>query len=747
MLAEYLASHPEIVSEVESRTGSLEPTATRKARRERLRALLKELVDSLRHGTIEDELHTPYNIDGDCEFRDRGLLRTDILERLQSKDIHASPDELKLLSDWVWCADRARLSESTVHKATVLDLCPDAIAVVSLEGRIMYANRAAAQLIHATTGLSSEQIIGKTGRDLGFWVEAGPSPAEFHELARAHAVSEVLLAGRWHELRVREIVGLDGTVHALGFTLTDIHDRRLAQIRLELLSKLARLVGTMERDDLWRALTQVPIPQLADWSVVNVIENRKIRSTFIAQRDPSKARLRDSLVIAAGGLQDHPLWQGMLPTGFQLLSDVNDELLRTLVTDDVGYKLLQRVGVRSLMVVPVVSRGEPIAILTLAYTAESNRHYGSDDPSLAIELALHAAHIAENARLLAETKVGEARFRVGLADARTHVYEQDEHLRYIWHYSPDMPSFVGKMHADVLPPEEAAALTRLKQHALEEGEPISAEMELSFGGDRRWYRETIEPVRDTRGRPCGVIGAATDLTEQKETQQRLNLAVEMREKVMGVLGHDLRNPLNAMELASQILQQRDDLPPDAQAKVTIINRAAHRMTEMIETLLDFTRVRMSGKPLPIERTPCEIATIAREIVDESRTAWPDRQIELETRGATQGSFDAARMGQVISNLLANALSYGDPSDAVRISVTGEQQAITIVVHNRGEPIPESLLPVLFDPFVRGHADVVSPQGLGLGLFVVKEVIGAHGGTIDVRSTVEDGTTFTIHLPA
>jgi signal transduction histidine kinase len=747
VLADFLSQHPEIARDVDKRTVAHDwAERPAKSRRERLKALLAELVDVLEHGHVEEPGRTPPVVNGEAELRERELLRNDILEKLESSHVEAPGRELMVLADWVWTAEHARLTEIVIERSALLDLCPDAAAIVTLDGHIRYVNTAMARLVHTMTGLSPDAIIGKTGKELGFWVAAGPSPGEFRNLARTHAVSEIMVVGRWHELRAKEICGVDGAVQAIALLMADVHERKLAAIRLEVLSKLTHLVGTLERDELWKAMTQVPIPQLADWCAVNTIENRRIKATFIGQSDPSTANLRDKLVRAANGMEEHPLWREMLSTGFQLLSEVSDELLRKLVPDEELYQLVARIGIRSLMVVPVVSRGDLVAIITLGYTDQSRRRYGQDDPALGVALALHAAHIAENARLVAEAKSSEARFRIALAEARTIVYEQDESLRYTWHFAPDLPSYIGRTHADVLPPEEAAALTKLKQRVLDTGEPASTEMELSFAGKRRWYRHTIEAVRDRLGRRTGVIGAATDFTEQKQAQQELNLAVELRDRVMGVLGHDLRNPLGATTLAAKALRLRDDLPADANRLVVVIDRASRRMSEMIDTLLDFTRVRVSAQPLPIVRGRCDLAEIAQEIVEESRAGAPGRTIELEIQGDTESICDAPRIGQALSNLLGNALSYGDKTKPVLLSIEGMPAQIRLRVHNEGPAIPEWLLPVLFDPFVRGKPDVVSPHGLGLGLFVVKEIVRSHGGSIDVVSTAAAGTTFTIHLP-
>jgi signal transduction histidine kinase len=439
----------------------------------------------------------------------------------------------------------------------------------------------------------------------------------------------------------------------------------------------------------------------------------------------------------------------MLTSGFQLLTEVSDDLLRMIAgNDDAQYALLSQVGIRSMMVVPVVARGRLVAILDLVYTNESRRRFGRDELALAEELAVHAAHLEENARLLKELRASEARFGVALAGARTTVFEQDARLRYVWYHTPQASSasYVGKSHEELVPPNEAATLTALKSRVLQTGEPWFGELELTLGGTKRWYREAIEPARDRLGRDIGVIGAATDITEQKQTQNELKTALDFRDRVMGVLGHDLRNPLGAITMSMQKILRLEDLPETARASAGVVARAAKRMDEMIERLLTFTRARFTGQPFAIARTPCDLRGTLREVVDELRAAWPGRAVELEASGDAQGSWDCARIAEAVSNLAANALSYGDPKTPVRIAIEGEPKEVVVRVHNEGSPIPESLQRSLFEPFVRGAREDVSPHGLGLGLYVVDEIVKAHGGTVDVRSTAQEGTTFTIRVP-
>ena len=184
----------------------------------------------------------------------------------------------------------------------------------------------------------------------------------------------------------------------------------------------------------------------------------------------------------------------------------------------------------------------------------------------------------------------EARFRVALAGARTAVYEQDRSLRYVWYYNPLVPvNLLGKTHEEGLPPDEAAVMTAAKRHVLEVGEGMREEMDFTFGGEeRRHYRETIEPLRDHAGKIVGVIGAATDITEQQRTQQRLAEELDFRERMMGILGHDLRNPLNTVIVTADLLLRPEELPPAKRNHMLRLRRAAGRMQEMIDTLLDFT---------------------------------------------------------------------------------------------------------------------------------------------------------------
>ena len=189
----------------------------------------------------------------------------------------------------------------------------------------------------------------------------------------------------------------------------------------------------------------------------------------------------------------------MLTTGFQLLTEVNDDLLRRLASSETQYRLLAQIGVHSLMVVPLVSRGQIAGIMTFAYTADSNRRYGRDDPPVAEEIALHAAHGFENARLMKDLRAARrgsaSRSR---APRRRCTSRTDRSLRLVLQPAR-VEELLGKTDEQQLPPEEAAQLMKAKRRVLEAGEALHAEMDLTFdhgsgAGERRHVREACEPV-------------------------------------------------------------------------------------------------------------------------------------------------------------------------------------------------------------------------------------------------------------
>ncbi|RKG50231.1 PAS domain S-box protein [Corallococcus sp. AB011P] len=259
-------------------------------------------------------------------------------------------------------------------------------------------------------------------------------------------------------------------------------------------------------------------------------------------------------------------------------------------------------------------------------------------------------------------------------------------------------------------------------------------------------------LRGESGKARRIVGAMRDITERRraeEERQKLvheaQARVEFEQQLIGIVSHDLRNPLGAILTGASLMLRRDDIQPwHAKAAARVLS-AAERATRMIRDLLDFTQARMGGG-IPVHAAPCDFHALTLQVVEEARTAHPERTLQMEQVGDGQGSWDSDRMAQVLSNILGNALKYSPEDTPVRVESRGEQDAVVVHVRNGGDPIPPEMLPRIFEPLQRGTTAGRSERSIGLGLYIVRQLVLAHGGTVDARSSAAEGTVFTVRLP-
>lgn len=231
-----------------------------------------------------------------------------------------------------------------------------------------------------------------------------------------------------------------------------------------------------------------------------------------------------------------------------------------------------------------------------------------------------------------------------------------------------------------------------------------------------------------------VTKSRTRLAEERH-------AAELRERFICVLGHDLRNPLASIQTGTWILRHQPDFAADV---AELIEESLGRMTGLLDDVLDFARGRL-GTGLPINlHERADLATTIAQVVQDARTARPNRQIETDFALKSPVTCDLDRIAQLLSNLLGNALAHGDPASPVLIQSACVGRHLEICVSNQGSPIPEQALSSLFQPFVRASS-VPAQQGLGLGLFIAAQIARDHGGSLGVQSD-EAETRFTFRMP-
>ena len=220
-----------------------------------------------------------------------------------------------------------------------------------------------------------------------------------------------------------------------------------------------------------------------------------------------------------------------------------------------------------------------------------------------------------------------------------------------------------------------------------------------------------------------------------------------RDIFLAILGHDLRAPLQAVSMSTELLMRKTTLEGDALTCALNIKHGARHMAAMVSDLLELVRSRL-GKSLPIEPAPMDLADTVRAAIAEACAGNPECDPSLKIDGDTRGVWDAGRLDQLLQNLIGNALQHGSNPREVIVTLRGDNDAVHLSVHNYGEPIPDEAIGTIFDPLVRSADEELGQPStsLGLGLFIVKEVVTAHGGTIEVSSSETDGTLFSVMLP-
>ncbi len=306
----------------------------------------------------------------------------------------------------------------------------------------------------------------------------------------------------------------------------------------------------------------------------------------------------------------------------------------------------------------------------------------------------------------------------------------------------DWASTYGLYHLDGRPLQFAE--TPLHRALLGERVTDARWMVRRPDGRERILSGTATPLTHVDGTPAGAMIITRDETDRLRLEAELRRRGEERERVMGVLGHDLRNPLSAIAMAALRLV-RHGLSPLQQELVTLVQGSVARMRRMISDLLDFSRVRAGGE-LPVARQPnVALRSICADVVAELALAHPERRIVAHFAGDGVGAFDPDRLAQVLSNLIGNAVEHGGRETPIEVRLGETIDAVELSVHNGGRPILDSSeRERLFEPFRRGVE--ASEGGVGLGLFIVEHVVRAHGGRVELTSSAEAGTTFRIILP-
>lgn len=423
-------------------------------------------------------------------------------------------------------------------------------------------------------------------------------------------------------------------------------------------------------------------------------------------------------------------------------------------------------------IVMLTGRGdEDTAVSTMKsgaadYLAKSS--LSSDRLVAAIRAAIRV-HLAERdaARALEALAHGEERLRIALHATELGIWdyhpatgaiEADVRAKALFDLAADQP-MTYELFLSRLEPDDRAPTRAAIERALDPEAASDCDVEYRVRGEaerpQRWVRATgrafagcgAGPFGSPAGRVDGVrlIGTVHDVSARRAYEEATRRQSEFEKALVGIVSHDLRNPLQAMIMAAHAALRRGGLDPSVVNNLGRIVSSGERAARMITDLLDVTQARAGGG-LPLVRREVDLHDVARQTVGEVQETAPDRIVVCEAIGDGRGEFDPDRLAQLVTNLVVNALGHGAPGSPVAVRSRGEDGWVTLEVHNRGAIAPH-LLPTLFEPYARGERPTpTSQRSIGLGLYIVKQIALGHGGAVELESTAERGTTFRVRLP-
>ena len=242
-----------------------------------------------------------------------------------------------------------------------------------------------------------------------------------------------------------------------------------------------------------------------------------------------------------------------------------------------------------------------------------------------------------------------------------------------------------------------------------------------------------------------LFAALADQTSVALEKTRLAMAATLRERVLGIVSHDLRNPINAISIAAQLLLRRPDLDAKAHHLLRLVVEGSARAGRMVHDLLDYTAASRGGG-IAVDRRQCDLRPAVDQVVAELLIGHPDTAIVVNAPAAIHGTWDADRLAQAIGNVVSNAIRYATDR-RVGLTIDCADEVVRVRVHNHGPVIALDFMAVMFEPMRRAVLEGENAGGqVGLGLYIVKNIVEAHGGHVAVTSTTADGTTVAFEVP-
>jgi PAS domain S-box-containing protein len=642
----------------------------------------------------------------------------------------------------------ARLQETLRETQEMLSIAPAFFGFLSTEGAVLGCNALALQAIEATP----EQVYGRLFWEAPWWRPLPESAARIRQAVLSAAkgqssnfdteywsITQGQGQKRWAAIGVSPVMDEQGGVARVTATGIDITERQLSEEALRRVEEhLRKTVASAEQVTKQLRQSEEHLRRIVEVTQVGAWEMDLITEELVAD-----ARFSALFGLPPG--EHFPLSKRLALIHPEDSPRVAKALADAIAGNDGGrYGAEYRTTlVRNGQPQWVEARGQ----VSFGPDGKAVRFVGTGS-DITVRKASEAALRVENER---------RRTLEALAEASEDLIAYAAPEGEILYLNPAGRRIVG------LNSLEEACTKKLSDFFTPEARVVAeAEARPEMLAGRGWSGETMLrhfrtgesiPMHEDGmgltgddGKVVRVAAIMRDLRELKRQYDHERQRADFERQLIGMVSHDLRNPLNTILLAASVLGHEPNLSEQTSKFVVRIQSTAQRAGRMIRDLLDFTQARLTGN-IPVNRQPVDLRDVVRTAVDEVQVAHPGKGIEVVSDGDLLGEWDGDRLIQVVQNLLNNALLYGSPDASVQVRSRAEEGGVVLSVRNAGSPIPADKLPSIFEPLQRATENVnKSWRSVGLGLYIVKHLVEAHGGTVSANSSAEAGTTFSVRLP-
>jgi PAS domain S-box-containing protein len=517
----------------------------------------------------------------------------------------------------------------------------------------------------------------------------------------------------------------------------------------------AVLSSSLEYGDTLARVAQAAVPVFADWCSVDVLEGGELRAVTVAHQDPAKVEFaREFRRKYPRGEKDPG--SAALRTGKSILvEELPDELIVQGARSPEHLSDIRRLAITSFIIAPMLAGARAVGTLTFV-SAESGRRYTRADLAFAEELAMRAGHAIENARLHAEVRTSEERFRTMADSAPVLIWLSGPDKARTW-FNKTWLDFTGRtMDQEVgngwtsrVHPDDLDRVLDVYGSAFEARQRFEYEYRVCrHDGACRWVLAHGTPILDGQGNLNGYIGTCFDITERKESEEQLRRTNAELEQYAFAASHDLQEPLRTIKVYAQMLRRSygDGFDASATQFLDFIEGGADRMIALVQDLLSYSRVIMDDA-CP-EQAPVDMNAALDTALAQLKGALDERLAEVRREPLAPACGRFHDVVAVFQNLIGNAIKYAKAGEQPRIcirSCAGPAGFQTYSVEDNGEGIAPEYHDRVFRVFKRLHGREI--EGTGIGLALCKRTVENHGGRIWVESRAGNGATFFFTLPA